>query len=212
VSESLGIQEDLIPADPITGKSSLPFLQEEEDYNLKTNALLRDFITTLLQQDSSLINWDESSILKTPFTIGLDLSYKNGEKKKISIELSKSKLGTATEFNNLLKLVGKNQEEPQFEEDDDTAVKINKVNDFLKAVLLAVSTQAEESTALMHEVLPPLEATKEFFSQGGGSKVLPLEDEEVSFLLEALRENPRIGPTQSASFLHRIIEALETSD
>ena len=47
---------------------------------------------------------------------------------------------------------------------------------------------------------------------GGGSKTLPLEDKEISFLLEALAENSRIGPEQSASFLHRITEALETSN
>ena len=253
VSESLGIQEDLIRVDPVTGQSSLPFLQEEEDYNLKTNAPLRDAITSMLEQlakenpsqeDPSPIDWDESSILKTPFSIELDLSYRNGEKKRHSIALSKSSLGTATEFNNLLKLVGKNQEEPRFEEEDDTAVKINKVDNFLKSTLLALSKQAKESTTLMHEVLEHLEPKKEFFSEkeqaainslvdadftqeeaeatilkkrskqggGGSNKALLLEDKEVSFLLKALTKNPRIGHEQSASFLHRIIEALETSD
>ena len=47
---------------------------------------------------------------------------------------------------------------------------------------------------------------------GGSNKALLLEDKEVSFLLKALTKNPRIGHEQSASFLHRIIEALETSD
>jgi|GEM_PF-4698835 len=248
VGESIGIQQDPIQVDPVTGQSALPFLKTEEDYNLKTNAQLRDYITNILttnapSQDFSSIDWEESNILKTPFTIELDLSYRSGDKKRYSLPLSKSNLGTATEFNNLLKLVKKNVEEPTFEEADDTAVKISKVDSFLKSVLLAVSEQAKESSALMHEVLDPLEPQKEVFSEkeqaaikalldadftqeeaeaailkkrskqeGGGSKTLPLEDKEISFLLEALAENSRIGLDQSASFLHRITEALETSD
>jgi hypothetical protein len=245
VGESMGIQ-----LDPVTGQSALSFLQREEDYNLEENAQLRDLITNILttnasSQDSSSIEWNESSILKTPFAIELDLSYKTGEKKRHSLPLSKSHLGTATEFNNLLKLVKKNVEEPTFEEDDDTAVKINKVDSFSKSVRLAVSEQAKESSALMHRVLDHLEPQKEVFSEkeqavikalldadftqeaaeaiilkkrseqvgGGGSKELPsLEAEETSFLLKALVKNPRIGLDQSASFLHRITEALETSD
>ena len=216
--------QDLFLVDPLTDQSILAFLEKEEDYNLKENGELRGFITIILtsivpSQDFSSIDWEESNILKTPFTIELDLSYRNGEKKSYSIPLAKGTLGIATEFNNLLKLVKKNVPEPTLKKEDDTKGKIAQVNEFLSAILIAVSKQAKESLTIASKVLSPLEPEKEqtaiqaLVQGGGGSKELPsLEAEETSFLLKALAENPRIGLDQSASFLHRITEALETSD
>lgn len=161
------LSEDLFLVDPVTGQSAHSFLATEEDYNF-ANA---DFVKLLMKacprgrplkevlaEKLSPVDWEDSSLFKTPFSLEVTLALENGSRITESIILPRGHWGVAAEFNKLLGLLKKEVKAPRLEEGS-TEEKIANVNDFLKRVKEAMKQNAEESLQLMKEILSTSEAS-----------------------------------------------------